>query len=560
MADHQVISRRSLLKRGAAVAVTLPLLGTVACARTSDSGQQRSSSGSGGKQLTIAVSALLASLDREFEIGAASMEAMNNVFEPLVEFSNRPFKDTGSRVPDYDTGTWELRLLAEEPKVSEDGLTWTLVFREGVKSHSGNPLTAEDFAYAIERHQQVWSLGSFYNFVAGLLPRERKSWKVVDERTLEVTTEKPSPLFKILLQNNFAFGLFDSVASRAAGTSDDPWAKEWMKANGWQAGHGPYTITEHRPGQQTVFTAFDDYYRGKPKVQTVVHRQVDSSSTRVALLRSGEVDIVRDLLPTELKSLEGADGIVVDNFDESLFLLLFMMLNNGIEPFDNKKVRQAIAHAVPYNKIVTDVYQGYASPWKGVISRDYPYFDPDAWTYGDGANPTKARELLEEAGHAQGFSCELLVNSSEPVSEQVAILIQSSLREIGIDLRLNKLASAAFTDRLTGRKYEGAAIWQDLALTPDIGYNCFLYYRSTAFANVAGYKSAETDKLVDKLLTTMDGPERAETAKEFQRRIVEDSPAIFLAQPHYVIARRDRVKGITAYPSRTIRFDEIELA
>ena len=192
MAD-QVISRRSLLRRGAAMAVTLPLLGTVACSRTSTSGQQRTSGK--GAQLTIAVSALLASLDREFEIGAASMEAMNNVFEPLVEFSNRPFKDSGSRVPDYDTGSWELRLLAEEPKVSDDGLTWTLVFREGVKSHSGNPLTAADFAYAIERHQQVWSLGSFYNFVAGLLPRERESWKVVDDRTLEVTTEKPSPLF-----------------------------------------------------------------------------------------------------------------------------------------------------------------------------------------------------------------------------------------------------------------------------------------------------------------------------------------------------------------------------
>lgn len=556
MAD-QVMSRRSLLK-GAAAVVTLPLLGTVACSRTNTSG----STGTAGKagQLTIAVSALAASLDREYEIGAAALEAMNNVFEPLVEFSNRPFGANGSRIPDYDPAKWELRLLAEEPKVSKDGLTWTLVFRDDVKSHSGNPLVAEDFAYAIERHQQLWSLGSVYNLVAGLVPRERKSWKVIDERTIEVTTEKPSPLFKILLQNNFAWGIFDSVASRAAATKDDPYVKEWMKANGSDAGHGPYTITEHKPGQQTVFTAFDGYHRGKPKIQTVVHRQVDSSSTRIALLRSGEVDIVRDLLPTELKSLEGSKGVVVDNFDESLFLLLFMMLNNGFEPFDDKLVRQAIAHAVPYDKIVKDVYQGYASPWKGVISRDYPYFDESAWAYGDGANVAKARELLEEAGHAKGFSCELLVNSSEPVSEQVAILVQSSLREIGIDLKLNKLAAAAFTDRLTGKKYEGAAIWQDLALTPDIGYNCFLYYRSTAFANVAGYESKETDALVNKLLVTMDGPEREAVAKEFQRQVIEDFPAVFLAQPHYVVARRDRVKGVTAYPSRTLRFEELELA
>lgn len=560
MIDTGMMSRRSLLKLGG-VAVTLPLLGTVACSRqTGSAGGQTPGGGGTTAQLTIAVSALMASLDREYEIGAAALEAMNNVFEPLVEFSSREFGDAGSRVPEFDTGSWELRLLAEEPVVSDDGLTWTLVFRDDVVSHSGNPLTAEDFAYAIERHQQLWGLGSFYNFVAGLLPRERVSWNVVDEQTIEVTTEQPSPLFRILLQNNFAFGLFDNVAARAAATDADPWAAEWMKANGSDAGHGPYTITEHRPGQQTVFTAFPDYHRGAPAVQTVVHRQVDSSSTRVALLRSGEVDIVRDLLPTELKSLEGEDGIVVDNFDESLFLLLFMMLNNGLEPFDDPLVRQAVAHAVPYEAIVSDVYQGYASPWQGVISRDYPYFDADAWTYGSGANPARAQELLEEAGYPGGFSCELLCNSSEPVSEQVAILVQSTLREIGIDLRLNKLSAAAFTERLTGRQYEGAAIWQDLALTPDIGYNCFLYYRSTAFANVMGYASDTTDQLIDTLLTTMDGPEREETAQQFQRQIVADSPAIFLAQPHYVVARRNHVRGITAYPSRTIRFDEIELA
>ncbi|WP_053204236.1 ABC transporter substrate-binding protein [Jiangella muralis] len=558
MIDNGMVSRRSLLKLGG-IAVTLPLLGTVACSRTpAPSGEP--SAGGDGAQLTIAVSALMASLDREYEIGAASMEAMNNLFEPLVEFSRRPFGDSGSPRQHFDSSTWELRLLAEEPAVSDDGLTWTLVFRDDVSSHSGNPLTAEDFAYAIERHQQVWVLGSFYNFVAGLLPRERISWNVVDAQTLEVTTEQPSPLFKILLQNNFAFGLFDAVASRAAGTDADPWATEWMKANGSEAGHGPYTISSHQPGQQTVFTAFDGYHGGAPAVQTVVHRQVDSSSTRVALLKSGEVDIVRDLLPTELKSLEGADGVVVDNFDQSLFLLLFMMMNNSVAPFDDPLVRQAVAYATPYQQIVDDVYQGYASPWKGVISRDYPYFDPDAWIYGDGANPDKARELLAQAGYADGFSCELLCNSSEPVSEQVAILVQSSLSEIGIDFRLNKLSAAAFTERLTGKQYEGAAIWQDLALTPDIGYNCFLYYRSTAFANVAGYASDSTDQLIDVLLTTMDGPEREAVAKEFQRQIVADSPAVFLAQPHYVVARRDHVKGVTAYPSRTIRFDEIELA
>lgn len=555
MFETAAASRRGFLKGALATAVTLPLAGTVACS-PSRSGGTGSSTGT----VTIAVGALMNSLDREFEIGAGSFEAMNNLFEPLAEFSRAPFKDTGSYIPVFDTESWELRLLAKQPEVSADERTWTLTFREGVMSHSGNELKAADFAYALERHQQVWALGSFYNFVAGLLPRERKSWKVTGDYTIEVTTQTPSPLFEVLLQNNFAFGLFDSVASKAAATSGDPWAQEWMAANGGDAGHGPYTISKHEPGKQTVFTAFPDYFGGKPKIETVVHRQVDSSSTRVALLKAGEVDVVRDLLPTEFESLESADGVVVDNFDESLFLLLFMMLNNKGEHFSNKLVRQAIAHAVPYDKIVSEVYRGYASEWRGVISRDYPYFDADAWTYGSGGDLDKASALLEEAGLGDGFKTELLYNASEPVSEQVAILIQSSLRELGIQFELKKLAAAAFTETLTGKQYPGAAIWQDLALTPDIGYNCFLYYRSTAFANVASYESAEADAMVDEILTTMDKNKRGEVAKAFQRKIVEDSPAIFLAQPHYVLARRDRIKGITAYPSRTIRFDELEIS
>src|SRR5690606_20897063 len=122
------------------------------------------------------------------EIGAGSFDAMNNLFEPLVQFSRVPFKDSGSYIPVFDVDSWEHRLLARDPEVSEDGQTWTLTFREGVMSHSGNELKAADFAYALERHQGVWALGSMYNYVAGLVPREEKRWEVTGDYTMTVTT------------------------------------------------------------------------------------------------------------------------------------------------------------------------------------------------------------------------------------------------------------------------------------------------------------------------------------------------------------------------------------
>lgn len=555
---NSTVSRRTLVRGMGALAVSIPMIGFLNSCATRNAGGGGSASG-GSKELVIAVSALNASLDREYEIGAGSFEAMNNVYEPLVEFGRKPFGDSDEAfVPVYDFKEWELRLLAEEPSVSEDGTTWTLKFREGVMSHSGNELRASDYAYAIERHQGLWALGSFYNFIAGLTPREREVATVVDDYTLEVVTETPNPLFRIMLQNTFAMGVLDAEASMSGSTDDDPWSREWVKANGDKAGHGPYTIVEHSPGQQTIFEAFPDYYRGAPAIDKVTHRLVESSSTRVSLITAGEVDIVRDLLPTEYDSIKDHPGIVVENFDESLFLLLFMMMNNKVQPFDNKQVRQAISYAIPYRQIVDDVYRGYASEWKGIISRDYPFFDPDAWIYGEGGDTAKATALLEEAGYGSGFSSTLLYDASSPLYEQVAVLLQSSLKEIGIQLELKKLSSSAFTEELTGMNYE-LAVWQDLALTPDIGYNTSLYYSAEAAVNVMQYESAEAQSLVEVLITTLDEGEREQAAKEFQRIVVEDAPAAFLAQPHYVVARRKEVVGITAYPSRTIRFDELDI-
>ena len=279
-----------------------------------------------------------------------------------------------------------------------------------------------------------------------------------------------------MLENNLAEGLFDSVEALNHTTADDEWSTEWMATDGDKAGHGPYVIEEHIPGQQTVFKAFADYHGGKPAIDTVIHRQVDSSSTRASLLRAGDVDIARDLLPTEFEDLQGVDGVAVDNFDIARSLLLFLMLNNEVPPFDNQMVRQALAHAAPYPEIVNDVYRGFASEWRGILSQDYPFYDASVWPYGDGNNLDRARELLTEAGFPDGFTAPMMYNSAEPETEQVAIVLQTAFRRIGVEFELEKFAAAAFTERLTGLDYT-TAVWKDLALSPDIGYACYLYYR-----------------------------------------------------------------------------------
>lgn len=552
--DKRLPSRRAVLKGGVA---TVALLGMVGCTTSNSSDGENNSGGQGSSTLIIGEAAQLTSLDREYEIGQGSFEAMYNVYEPLVEFKRIPFAGSdGSYYLDYDPANWEMRALAENPAVSDDGLTWTLKFRDDITSHSGNPLIAEDFAYGIMRHQALWALGSFYNFVAGLMPRERKSWNIVDDHTLEVSTEYPSPLFKVLMENNAAFGLFDSKAIKANATEDDPWAKSWVQAHGDLAGHGAYTVTENVAGQQTTFAAFDKYYRGTPKLSRVVAKVVSNNSSAVSLLSSGGIQVMRDLLPVEFDTLKEQPNLAVDNFDKGRFQLLFLMLNNKVPPFDNKLVRQAIAWATPYNEIVDNIYKGYASRWNGIISQDYPLFDADAWPYGEGSQIDKAKDLLSQAGVGTLPSIQLMYSTAQPVHAQVARTLQSTLSQIGLELVLQDIADATFTTNLTGHKYE-AAVWQDLALTPDIGYAVDLYFLSTAAVNVMQYSSSEVDRLGTEILKTLDLDARTTAASELQRQVLEDSPAVFLAQPHFVIARAKNVKGVTAAPSRALQFFDI---
>jgi peptide/nickel transport system substrate-binding protein len=384
-------------------------------------------------------------------------------------------------------------------------------------------------------------------------------WQKVDKYTLQTVTQHPSPVYHALQTNLEAESPYDSIESKKHATADDKYAHAWMEQSGDKAGHGPYIMESHTPGQQTVFRAFKDFHRGTPKVDKVIHREIDSSSTRASLLKAGQVHVVRDLLPTEFKELEKTSGVTVDNFSgPGRSLLLFLMMNNTKAPFNNKLVRQALAHAAPYGEIVQDVYLGYASQWKGVISRDYPHFDESVWPYGDGDNIAKAKSLLSEAGYGGGFQAEIIYNGAEAVNELLAVKLQTAFDRIGVHLNLSKMAAAAFTDKLTNKNFD-TGLWLDLALTPDIGYACYLFYRSTGFSNFEQYNSPQADALIDKILTTLDENQRAVVAKQFQALMLDDSPLLFLAQPHFVVARRSNVTGITAYTGRALRFDDLDI-
>src|SRR5260370_7510020 len=142
----------------------------------------------------------------------------------------------------------------------------------------------------------------------------------------------------------------------------------------------------------------------------------------------------------------------------------------------------------------------------------------------------------------------MLYNADQPDIEQVAIKLQTAFDTIGAHFELQKLASAACTDRYTGKKFDSLLV-KELALTPDIGYATYLWYQSKAFVNVMNYNNPQVDQLSETILSTLDEGKRKAAGEQLQNIVVQDSPPLFLAHPHFAFARRPNLKAETRYTS-----------
>lgn len=560
------LSRRAFLRRALATGVGLTSASTIlaACGGAENTGDATAAATGAStaapaqpesSTLTYATSGFPPGIDSDSQIALPSIETQWNVYDYPMRWS-RTRDEEGNWVEDWNTETWQNWLL-EDFEASADGTEWTLVMKDGVVSHSGNPLIADDFKYMWDRHFELGILGPFWATVGRVEGPD--SYEVVDDKTFRIRTSTPSPGMLTMLENLLAMHPWDSVEALKHATDDDPWATEWIARNGDKAGHGPYVVDEWNAGDEVVLRAFEDYHAGKPPVDRISYKFVESSATRLALLKQGAVDLARDLLPTEFEEAARTDGLEVTSWRGARSRILVMIPNLATkEEFADVRVRQALAHAAPYPEIVDDVYRGFASRWNGAIPQDFPYFTDEFWQYGDGNNVQEARRLLEQAGYGDGFEVTLLYNSSLPVLEQNAILIQSALGEIGITVQLDKLADAAFTQRYTGGEFE-LLLLDDLTLTPDIGYSTFLWFQTSSPQNVGSYSNDEVDRLSEQILSTLDEDVRRDTGIEIQRLIVEECPQIFLCQPHYTVAKRQGVAGETALSARVQRLDYLTL-
>jgi peptide/nickel transport system substrate-binding protein len=542
--DELKITRRTMIEAAAAVAAGGALPASLSL--TAEAAEETHT-------MVIAAPATPQSLDHEFDVSLGTIDSVGGLYDNLLEYEKVPDKNAPEALREdisiHADRPYNLALkgkLAEKWEVSPDGMVGRFTLRQGVKSNWGNELTAEDVKWTWDRKLHLSGLGPFQTGVLGITKEEQI--QVDSKYVISFHVPKPNPLL-LKQMVNLSNPVYDATKCKQVASSDDPWAHKFLENN--TAGFGPYVVSQLTRGQQAVFKARADYYRGKPYMDTVIFKEVPTSATRLSLLQGGSVDIAQFLQPLEYITLTKAPGVKVDAVPASF--AIWIELNAKIKPFDNVKVRQALNYALPRDEILKTVYQSLADKQTGCIPKIYPDFTDKFWNYDTDLD--KAKALLSEVGMAQGFSSVLSYNAGDPVQEPIAILYQTSLRKIGVEITLNKVPAATFYDFVTKRE-QPMIFYLDSPWVPDPGYSTQLYFNSKSYVDYSNYVNPEVDQLIKSGLETLDPNTRLETYTKVQQIVMSEAPWGFITWPRYVLARRANLKGFTYYTSNNLRFQD----
>ncbi|MGD8808580.1 MAG: ABC transporter substrate-binding protein [Gammaproteobacteria bacterium] len=468
-----------------------------------------------------------------------SYQVTVNIYDRLVRFGVKTLPD-GSMT--YDS-TKIVPEVAESWTVAEDGKSLTFKINPKAKFWDGTPVTAHDVKWSFDR---AVSLGGFpaVQMKAGSMTKPEQ-FVAVDDMTFRIDIPAPSKLTLPDLAVPVPFIINSKVAKKHA-TEKDPWATEYLHKT--PAGSGAYKIARWDPGQQFVYERNDAWALGPtPGMKRVIVREVPSASTRRALLERGDADFYMTVPAKDAKEFMAGGKIKVSGapIDNCLHVL---GLNLKHKPFDNIKVRQAIAYALPYKEILSAAAYGRGEAMFGgkemtpsTIAWPQPFpYDQDF---------DKAKALLAEAGLAEGFATTLSFNLGlADWQEPTALLIQEALGKIGVKVTLDKIPganwrTAALVEKRLPMHLENFGGWLNY---PD--YYFFWAYKHGHLFNSSNYKNDEIEKLVDATLhMETDDPKYAENVKRMLAIAFAEVPRIPLYQPYLDAAMQKNVEG---YASR----------
>jgi peptide/nickel transport system substrate-binding protein len=306
--------------------------------------------------------------------------------------------------------------------------------------------------------------------------------------------------------------IMNSELAKKNATANDPWAMEWCKNN--HASGGAYKVEKWQPSQEVVFVRNDDWKNGPvPKVRRVIQRIIPSAGNRRALLERGDADLSFDLPSKDFAELKSSPKLTVTGTPiENAMIYLGMNVVN--KPFDNVKLRQAVAWAIPYQQIMDTVMFGQAIPLYGGADNK---FKGAAWPQKTGysTNLDKAKALMVEAGYPDGVETSLSFDLGfASTNEPLTVLVQENLAKIGIKATINKIPGANWRAELLKKQMPMIANAFGGWLNYPEYFFYWCYHGQNAVFNTMSYKNPTMDALIDKARFTT-GKEYDEAVKGF---------------------------------------------
>lgn len=512
------LTRRDLLKAGTGAAGTLALLGLIGCQPASTPASAPSAEGegtaTGGGTLTIGYDSDILKLDPGIQQAGVDWPPAALVYNRLVEYDNTMMNPVAG--------------LAESWEASDDGLTYTFQLRQGSKFHSGREVTAADVEYTFNRGFEIGPQGRFAGYMIA-----------VD--TFEATGDYE---FVIRLkQQDVTF--FANLAVMSASIVDQETIDQ---VDTHPIGSGPYEFVEWIPGEHVIYRKFEDYWNteqiaGWP--DEIITKPIPETQTRIANLQSGQVDVATSIPPEFHQQIEDDPNLKLVGQEISASYLC-VIFSHERPPFnDNKLLRQAIAYAIDKETINRNVFFGSGEVGCNLIpSAHWAYTELDCPTY----DPEMAKQLLDESGFDTSTPIIFRTFTDRGFGVPVAEIIQSNLRDIGLNVEIEPLEWAFYVeDAWVGRNFEMTLAWYGREIDPDGLFSSVL--REEQGNNPMRYYNPAVEELFDQGKATADEEERKRIYEEIMKiAILDDTPLVKLQTMDLNWAANSRVDNFTLMP------------
>ncbi|WP_080847223.1 peptide-binding protein [Cytobacillus gottheilii] len=433
--------------------------------------------------------------------------------------------------------------LAESVEAAEDGLTYTVTITQDATFHDGEPLTADDvvFTYNIPLSEEYdGPRKSYFEAV--------ESVEKVDDYTIKFNMSKVDAQFPVV---GLSFGI---LPEHILGEVPIPELGEHEFNTKNPIGSGPFKFEEWRDGEYVKVVANEDYWDGRPYLDSVTYKIVPDANAMLAQLQAGDVHYYAGVAQPDVPTVESFADAAGLRLESGLALsYTFLGLNQRMEMFQDVSVRQAITHAIDREAIVENVMAGFGevahvpeSPLSWAYNPDVPKFEYDV---------EKAKQMLADAGWTPGddgilekdgerFSFEVKTNQGNKVREDIVVILQQQLKEVGIEIVPQIVEfSSLIADIDPGVwNFEGIVLGWSLGTDPDPS-GIFHTKEIEAGLNFTGYSNPDLDVLMDQSLQELDKDARKDQIGQVQQGLAEDQAYTFLYYPEEFRALPANLQG-----------------